>query len=315
MRDPWACALWSLGKIGDDGFVLASETCALDIIGAEFIREIDPGEMVVISKGEIESSRPSAPPRGGSASLNMSISRAPIRSSAAARSMRPAARSGSNWRARPRSRPIWSVRSPTAARRPPSVSRMKAASPLAWASSRNQLYGPDLHRTDRTDPQYGRPVETERERALVAGKRVVLVDEFGARHHRARSGHDPGRGRRRGAFPHRLAADRLALCFMASTPDRDASCWRRRCPEEEMREWIGVDSLAFVSLDGLYRAVGRPRPQQILPAILRRLFLGRISGAPSTRSTAFPVRNRISNPPVTGHAPSDKWPTTLQRLE
>ena len=47
----WACARWSLGKIGEEGYVLSSETCGLDIIGAEFVREIDPGEMVVISKG------------------------------------------------------------------------------------------------------------------------------------------------------------------------------------------------------------------------------------------------------------------------
>lgn len=48
-----------LGKVGDDGFVLASETCALDIIGAEFVREIEPGEMVVITKGEVETRAPS----------------------------------------------------------------------------------------------------------------------------------------------------------------------------------------------------------------------------------------------------------------
>ncbi len=64
VRDPLGVRPLVLGKIGDDGFVLASETCALDIIGAEFIREIEPGEMVVISKGEVESSRPFGPSKG-----------------------------------------------------------------------------------------------------------------------------------------------------------------------------------------------------------------------------------------------------------
>lgn len=43
-----------LGKI-DDGYVLASESCALDTIGAEFIRDIEPGEMVVIDESGIKS--------------------------------------------------------------------------------------------------------------------------------------------------------------------------------------------------------------------------------------------------------------------
>ena len=47
-RDPLGVRPLVLGKIGD-GWALASETCALDIIGAEFVREIAPGEMVVIS--------------------------------------------------------------------------------------------------------------------------------------------------------------------------------------------------------------------------------------------------------------------------
>ena len=64
VRDPLGVRPLVLGKIGDDGFVLASETCALDIIGAEFLREIEPGEMVVISKGQVESSRPFGPSTG-----------------------------------------------------------------------------------------------------------------------------------------------------------------------------------------------------------------------------------------------------------
>jgi amidophosphoribosyltransferase len=46
-----------LGRMGD-GWVLSSETCALDIIGAEFVREIEPGEMVVIENGKVVSHRP-----------------------------------------------------------------------------------------------------------------------------------------------------------------------------------------------------------------------------------------------------------------
>ena len=43
--------------MGDKGYVLASETCALDIVGAEFIRDVEPGEIVLINEKGIESKR------------------------------------------------------------------------------------------------------------------------------------------------------------------------------------------------------------------------------------------------------------------
>jgi amidophosphoribosyltransferase len=48
VRDPHGFRPLCLGKFGDDGWVVASESPALDVIGAELVREIDPGEIVVI---------------------------------------------------------------------------------------------------------------------------------------------------------------------------------------------------------------------------------------------------------------------------
>ncbi|MEM1104948.1 MAG: amidophosphoribosyltransferase [Pseudomonadota bacterium] len=56
-RDPIGLRPLVLGRLGD-AYILASETCALDIIGAEFIREIENGEVVVISKEGVKSLRP-----------------------------------------------------------------------------------------------------------------------------------------------------------------------------------------------------------------------------------------------------------------
>src|SRR4029079_18728830 len=49
VRDPHGFRPLSLGKIGD-AWVLASETCALDLIHAKFVRDVAPGEIVIISK-------------------------------------------------------------------------------------------------------------------------------------------------------------------------------------------------------------------------------------------------------------------------
>src|SRR6056297_2340400 len=64
VRDPLGVRPLVLGKVGD-GYALSSETCALDIIGAELVREIEPGEMVVITEAGVESFKPfePSPPR------------------------------------------------------------------------------------------------------------------------------------------------------------------------------------------------------------------------------------------------------------
>ena len=60
VRDPRGVRPLVLGRLGD-GWALASETCALDMIGAAFEREVAPGEMVVISDNEVASNHPFAP--------------------------------------------------------------------------------------------------------------------------------------------------------------------------------------------------------------------------------------------------------------
>ena len=54
VRDPYGVRPLSLGKV-DGAYVVASETCAFDIMGAEFIRDVEPGEMVIINDRGVES--------------------------------------------------------------------------------------------------------------------------------------------------------------------------------------------------------------------------------------------------------------------
>ena len=49
-RDPWGVRPLCVGKLEDGNYALASESCALDIIGAEFLQEIEPGQMAVITE-------------------------------------------------------------------------------------------------------------------------------------------------------------------------------------------------------------------------------------------------------------------------
>lgn len=64
-RDPWGNRPLALGKIGD-GFVVASEDSAFEVVGADFLREIKPGELLVISENGIEEyTLKGLAPRGG----------------------------------------------------------------------------------------------------------------------------------------------------------------------------------------------------------------------------------------------------------
>ena len=54
-RDPQGIRPLSLGKMADETFVVSSETCGLDAVGAEFVREIEPGEMIVIDNNGVHS--------------------------------------------------------------------------------------------------------------------------------------------------------------------------------------------------------------------------------------------------------------------
>lgn len=58
VRDSYGFRPLVLGRLEDETYILSSETCALDLIEAEYVREIEPGEMVVIRDGHVEFFRP-----------------------------------------------------------------------------------------------------------------------------------------------------------------------------------------------------------------------------------------------------------------
>src|SRR5690606_20241865 len=62
IRDPNGIRPLCLGKL-DDGYVLASESCALDTIGATLIRDVEPGEIVVIDEKGLRSFKTMVPSR------------------------------------------------------------------------------------------------------------------------------------------------------------------------------------------------------------------------------------------------------------
>src|SRR5690606_12430323 len=115
-------------------------------------------------------------------------------------------------------------------------------------------------------------------RALIRGKRVILVDDSVVRGTTSRKIKDMILDAGAAEVHFRIASPPTAWpCFYGvDTPDRD-KLLAARMSEDEMRDRIGVDSLKLISLDGLYRAAGEaagrdPRNPRYCDACFSRAY-------------------------------------------
>ncbi len=259
VRDPLGVRPLMLGRIGE-GWVLASETCALDIIGAKFIREIEPGEMVICSGEEIESfypfrrlkprfcifeqvyfSRPDSVIGGQSVydtrrRIGVELAReAPVEADLVC----PVPDSGT----------------------PAAIGySQESGIPFAMGIIRNQYMGRTFIEPTEQIRNMGVRLKLNVNRAVIEGKRVVLVDDSVVRGTTSRKIREMVKEAGAAEVHFRIASPpTMWPCFYGvDTPDRD-KLLAAQMTEEEMRSFVGVDSLKFVSLDGLYRACGEPQ--------------------------------------------------------
>ena len=257
VRDSFGVRPLVLGRIGNEGWALASETCALDIIGAEFVREIEPGEMVVIEQNEVHSHRPfeASKPRfcifehvyfsrpdstlnGRSVYETRSAIGAELAKEAPvdADLVCPVPDSGT----------------------PAAIGySLESGIPYAMGIIRNQYMGRTFIEPTEQIRNMGVRLKLNVNRALIRGKRVILVDDSVVRGTTSRKIKEMILDAGAAAVHFRIASPPTAWpCFYGvDTPHRE-KLLAATMTEEEMREHLGVDSLKFISLDGLYRAVG-----------------------------------------------------------
>ncbi len=176
-RDPLGVRPLVLGQL-DGAWILASETCALDILGAEFVRDVEPGEIVRHRPRRACAACTRSPPsRGASAFSNMSTSRGPTASSRAWASTTSGSGSAPSSRARAASRPTWSCRCPTAACRPRSATPRSSAWRFELGIIRNHYVGRTFIEPADHIRNLGVKLKHNANRVTLAGKRVVLVDD------------------------------------------------------------------------------------------------------------------------------------------
>ncbi len=257
VRDPLGVRPLVLGRIGDSGWALASETCALDIIGADFVREVDPGEMLVIEGNKVESSRPFAPAKPRFCIFeNVYFSRPD--SIIHGRSVYETRRQIGVELAREAPVDADLVCPVPDSGTPAAIGySQESGIPYAMGIIRNQYMGRTFIEPTEHIRNMGVRLKLNVNRALIKGKRVILVDDSVVRGTTSRKIKDMILEAGAAEVHFRIASPPTAWpCFYGvDTPER-SKLLAATMSEEEMREWIGVDSLKFVTLDGLYRAAG-----------------------------------------------------------
>jgi amidophosphoribosyltransferase len=273
-RDPLGIRPLVLGML-DGHYILASETCALDIIGAHFVRDIENGEVIVISDEGIESIKP--------------FGQQPAR---------PCIFEYIYF-ARPDSivhgRPVYDVRKKMGAQLalempvaadvvvPVPDSGVPAAIGYAQASGipfelgiiRNHYVGRTFIQPTQSVRELGVRMKHSANRCVVEGKSIVLIDDSIVRGTTSvkivRMMRDAGA--REVHF--RISSPPITHpdYYGIDTPERDKLLAANHSLEE-MRAYVGCDSLAFLSVDGIYRAMGLKGRDPMRPQFTDHCFTG-----------------------------------------
>ena len=273
-RDPLGVRPLVLGRLGDT-LILASETCALDIIGADLVRDVEPGEVVLIDKDGLRSvfpfkrrqarfcifefvyfSRPDSTLDGmGVYEVRKRIGEELARESpAAADVVVPVPDSGV----------------------PAAIGYAQAAKlPFELGIIRNHYVGRTFIEPTDNIRHLGVRLKHNANRKTLAGKSVVLVDDSIVRGTTSTKIVDMVKAAGATAVHMRIASPPTThSCFYGvDTPER-SKLLAAQHSLDEMARLIGVDSLAFLSMDGLYRAVGEAGRDNERPQYCDACFSG-----------------------------------------
>ena len=258
VRDPLGVRPLVLGRLGDNSWALSSETCGLDIIGAEFIREIEPGEMVVITAdGEIDSRKPFRQKSPRFCIFEHVYFSRPdsILGGRSVYETREAI-----WRELAKESPVDAdIVCPVPDSGTPAAIgySLESGIPYAMGIIRNQYMGRTFIEPTEHIRNMGVRLKLNVNRALIRGKRVILVDDSVVRGTTSRKIKEMILDAGAKEVHFRIASPPTAWpCFYGvDTPQRE-KLLAATMSEEEMRDHLSVDSLKFITLDGLYRAVG-----------------------------------------------------------
>ncbi|HKJ36678.1 MAG TPA: amidophosphoribosyltransferase [Solirubrobacterales bacterium] len=260
-RDPYGVRPLSLGKLADDRFVVASESCAFDIIGAELLREVNPGEMVSLSAKGLEV-RQAVKPRRTSHCVFEQIYFARPDSRLEGRVVQQSrGRMGEIlWRESPVDADLV-IAVPDSGN--PAAAGFSRASgiPKDDGLIKNRYVARTFIQPGQELRKHGLRLKFNPLPEIVSGKRIVVVDDSIVRGNTTRQ--IVGMLRDAGADEVHLRISappiRNPCHYGVDMSTREEMIAHERTIDEIAAQ-IGADSLAYLSLDGVYEAIGT-RPE------------------------------------------------------
>ncbi len=273
-RDPLGIRPLMLGEL-NGSYILCSETCALDIIGAKFVREIENGEVVVISEDGVESHWP-FPRQAPRPCIFEYIYFSRPDSILGGRSV---------YDVRKQMGRQLALESPADVDVVVPIPDSGVPAALGYANTLNVPFELGIIRNHYVGRTFIEPTQTIRSlgvklkhnanRAVVRGKRIVLVDDSVVR---------GTTSVKIVQMMYEAGATEVHM-RIASPPIKHPDYYGIDTPEqtallaathslEEMRKFIGVTSLAFLSVDGVYRSMGHEGRNNANPQFTDHCFTG-----------------------------------------
>jgi len=261
VRDPMGFRPLVLGRLGkqqnnQESWVVSSESCAFELIGAEFVRDVEPGEMVIIDKNGLRSVRPLMPAAPRRCLFEWVYFARPD-SNLDGRSV---------YRARERMGRRLAAEHPVDADVVIPVPDSGMAAAIGYARESGIPYDQGLMRSHYMGRTFIEPSQQIRHfgvklklspvREVLAGNRVVVVDDSIVRGTTSRKivGMIRSAGARevhmRISSPPTVGPCRYGI----DTPTREELIASHKSVEE-IRDFVGADSLGYLSLEGLYASV------------------------------------------------------------
>ena len=273
-RDPLGIRPLMLGEL-NGAYILCSETCALDIIGARFVREIENGEVVVISEDGIESHWP-FPRQPARPCIFEYIYFSRPDSVLGGRSVYDVRKKMGRQLAREAPADVDVVVPVPDSGVPAALGYAQELNiPFELGIIRNHYVGRTFIEPTQTIRSLGVKLKHSANRSVVAGKRIVLIDDSVVRGTTSvkivRMMYEAGAKEvhMRIASPPITHPDFYGI----DTPEQK-SLLAATHTLEEMRAYIGVTSLAFISVDGIYKAAGYEGRNNAQPQFTDHCFTG-----------------------------------------
>jgi len=246
----------SLGKL-DEAYVLASETCAFDLIHATFIRDVEPGEMVILDSRGVTSLR-YAPPAQPAQCIFEHVYFSRPDSVVFGRSVNASREQLGRLLAREHPAEADLVVPVPDSGVPAAVGFSEESGiPFKIALIRNHYVGRTFIEPSQAIRDFGVKLKLNPVRSLLAGQRVVLVDDSIIRGTTSRQIVQIVREAGASEVHMRISCPpTVSPCFYGiDTPTKEELIASTHTVEE-IRRFLGADSLGYLSLDGLRQAVG-----------------------------------------------------------